>query len=71
MPYHNGGKGENRSTGHIISARLANKPKQKYGLFAKLLLAVLGACYVANNPHKFLTKQTNIARKLIDNLMEP
>ena len=39
------------------SERLSNKPRQKYGLFAKLLLAVIGACEVANNPHIFLTRE--------------
>ena len=37
------------------SARLANKPKRKYGLFADFLLAVIGACEVDINPHIFLT----------------
>ena len=43
------------SIGLRRSARLANKSKQKYGLFAKFLLAVLGACEVAENTHIFLT----------------
>ena len=43
------------STGLRISASLANKHKQKYGLFAKFSLSVIGACEVANNPHIFLT----------------
>ena len=42
-------------TGLRISARLANKIKQKYGLFAKLSLSVVGACEEANNTHIFLT----------------
>ena len=37
------------------SVRLENKPKQNYGLFYKLSLAVFGACEVAKNPHTFLT----------------
>ena len=35
---------------------MANKPKQKYGLFAKFSLAVIGACEVAKNPQIFLTR---------------
>ena len=42
------------STGTIISSRLANKPKQDYGLFAKLSLLVFGVCEVAMHPHIFL-----------------
>ena len=42
-------------TGIRISARLDNKHKQKYGLFAKLSLSVIEACDVANNPHIFIT----------------
>ena len=38
------------STGLRRSVRLANKPKQKYGLFAKFSLAVIGACEVNNTP---------------------
>ena len=30
------------STGLRISSRLANKPRKKYGLFAKFSLAVIG-----------------------------
>ena len=44
------------STGLSRSVRLANKPKQKYGLFAKFSLALIGACEVANNSHIFLTR---------------
>ena len=44
------------STGPKISTRLANKPKQEYGLFAQLLLAVVRACYVDKNLHIFLTR---------------
>ena len=43
-------------TGLRRSERLANKPRQKYGLFAKLSLAVIGACGVAKKPHTFLTR---------------
>ena len=38
-----------------ISFRLANKTKQKYGLFAKLSLASIGSYEVAKNPYIFLT----------------
>ena len=38
-------------------ARLDNKTKQKYGLFAELSLSEIGACEVANNPHIFLTRE--------------
>ena len=44
------------STGLRRSASLANKTKQKYGLFSKLSLAIVGACEVAKNPHIFLTR---------------
>ena len=37
------------------SERLAKKTKQKYGLFAKFSLAVIGACEVAKKPRIFLT----------------
>ena len=43
------------SSGFMISARLDNKPKKKNGLFAKILLALIVACEVANNSHIFLT----------------
>ena len=39
------------------SARLDNKPKQKYGLFHKLSLALIGSYDVAKNLHKFLTRE--------------
>ena len=42
------------STGPRRTAILANKRRQKYGLFAKLLLAVVGEYEVAKNPHIFL-----------------
>ena len=44
------------STGLRIFERLANKPRQKYDLFAKLSLAVIGSCEVAKNPQIFLTR---------------
>ena len=44
------------STGLRISTRLSNKPRQKYSLFDKLSLELIGACEVANNPHIFLTR---------------
>ena len=44
------------STSLSISDRLDNKPKQRYGLFAKFSLAVIGACEVDNNPYIFLTR---------------
>ena len=43
------------STGIMIYARLDNKPRQKYSLFDKLSLAVIGACEAAKKPHIFLT----------------
>ena len=36
--------------------RLDNKPRQKYGLFAKFSLSAIVAFEVANNPHIFLTR---------------
>ena len=56
------------STGVSISARLDNKNKHKYYVFAKLSLALVGACEVAK---KIQLEQTNIYRKLIDTLIEP
>ena len=38
------------STGPSRYAGLANKPRQKYVLFAKLSLELIGACEVAKNP---------------------
>ena len=43
------------STGLSRFARLANKPRQKYGLFAKNSFAVIGACEVDKKPHIFVT----------------
>ena len=53
------------STGIRISARFDSNLRQKYGLFAKLLLAVIGACEVAKNPHIFLTKSNQHIQKVI------
>ena len=47
------------STGIRRSARLANKPKQNYGLLSKLSLSLIGACEVAENFHIFLTRSNN------------
>ena len=44
------------STGLGRYSRLANKPKQKYGLFDKFILALIVSCEVDNNPHIFLTR---------------
>ena len=44
------------STGLRRSSRLDKKLKQKYGLFDKFLLTVIGACEVYKNPHIFLTR---------------
>ena len=45
------------SNGIMTSARFDNKPKQKYGLFDKFPLSVIGSCEVHNNPHIFLTRE--------------
>ena len=37
--------------------RLTNKPKQKYGLFARLSLAGVGLCDMDKNPHIFITRE--------------
>ena len=62
MPYREGERGSKipniidpASTGPRISARLANKTKQIYGIFSKFSLAVIGSCEVAKKPHIFLT----------------
>ena len=44
------------STSLGISDRLDNEPKQKYGLFSKFSLEIVGSCNVANKPHIFLTR---------------
>ena len=54
--------------GFIRSARLANKPRQNYGLFDTLSLAVIGACDVADNSHIFITRKN---KTFIDILMKP
>ena len=66
MPYRegdNGGKGSNihkmvdlKSTGLRRYSRLGDKPKQKYGIFDKFLLAVILAFEADNNPNIFLTR---------------
>ena len=43
---------------------MANKPKQKYDLFLKLSLAVIGACEVDNNPHIFLTRANQYIQEI-------
>ena len=45
------------STGIRRYARLDYKTKQKYGLFDKSPLTVIGSCEVAKNPHIFLTTE--------------
>ena len=52
------------STGTRRSIRLTDKPKQKYGLFAKFSVAVIGACEVDNNPHIFLTRENQHIQKI-------
>ena len=52
------------STSVRIHYRLDNKPKQKYGLFAKFLLSVIGACKVAKNPHIFLTRENQHCQEI-------
>ena len=44
------------STGLRRYYRLANKHKQKYGLFDKFALALIGECEVDKKPHIFLTR---------------
>ena len=44
------------STGIMRSDGLDNKPKQKYGLLAKLSLAVIVACEIAKNSHIFIPR---------------
>ena len=44
------------SNGIMIYARLANKTRQKYGLFDKLSLSVIGACEAAKKPHIFIPR---------------
>ena len=51
------------SIGLRISARLDNKTKEKYGLFTKLSLEVIGACDVANNPNILLTRANQHIRE--------
>ena len=44
------------SIGIRIYARLANKPRQKYGLFDKLSLRVTGEYKAAKNPNMCMTR---------------
>ena len=53
------------------STRLADKHKQKCGLFVIISLALVGACEVDKNPHIFLIREKYIFRKLINTLMGP
>ena len=50
-----------------ISARLDNKPKQKYGSFAKFLLSVIWACEVAKIPQIFLTRANQPTQEINGN----
>ena len=43
---------------------MANKSKQKYGIFAKFSLAVIGACEVANNPHIFINRANQYIQEI-------
>ena len=52
------------STGIKISARLANKPKQKHGLFDKFSLAFIEACEVDNSPHILLTRANQCIKEI-------
>ena len=45
-------------------SRLAHETKQKYGLFSKLLLTVVGACVVSINPHIFLTRANQLIKDI-------
>ena len=40
----------------MIYARLENRTKQKYGLFHRLSLSLVGACEMSLNPHIFLSR---------------
>ena len=46
-----------------ISARLDNKTRQKYGLFSKISLSVIGACEMDKNPHIFITRANQYIHK--------
>ena len=39
--------------------RLTNKTKQKYDLFSKFSLSVIGACEVTKNTHIFINRENN------------
>ena len=63
VPYCEGEKGSKMSkminlasTGHRRSESLSNKTRQKYGLFSKFSLSVIGSCEVDKNPHIFITR---------------
>ena len=47
---------DRESTDLCRSSELANKPRLKYGLFAKFSLSVIGDCKVAKNPRIFLNR---------------
>ena len=57
------------STGLRRPTRLANKSRQKYGLFDKLSIAVIVSFEEANNPCIFITRAINMYRKVIENLI--
>ena len=46
------------------SARLANKPDQKYGLFAKISLYVIGTFELAKNPPTFLNIENQYIKEI-------
>ena len=52
------------STGFRISARLAHKPRQRYGFFDQFLLAVIGACEVAKKPNIFLPRSNQLIQEI-------
>ena len=52
------------STGRRRLARLDNKLKQKYGLFYKLSLAVVGSCELAKSPHIFPTRSKQYTQEI-------
>ena len=75
IPSHKGEKGPKipkrmnlGSTGIRRSALLDNKPRQKYDLFNKFSLAVIGACEVDNNPHIFLTGENQHIKEINRNV---
>ena len=56
------------STGLRRSAKLANKTRQKDGLFSKFSLSLIRACAVANNPHIFITISNQHIQEIIRHL---